>query len=265
MSRHVIAKSILDVDIETQGKVPARAVAYARSRIGAVAGHTHEPILYARAKLTRSSDPALARPSIAQASLDVDGRVVRARAAGETMLVAIDLLHDRLVRRLDRMAQHWEARRGGRPTPGEHEWRHGEEPSHRAHHYPRPADEREIVRHKSFALVAETPDEAAFEMDVLDYDFHLFTDVDTHLDSVMYRAGPTGYRLARTAPGPVPSAAVSLTVSPQPAPRLKATEAVERLVLTGWPFVFFVDADSGRGSVLYHRHDGSYGLIAPAA
>jgi hypothetical protein len=94
-----------------------------------------------------------------------------------------------------------EARRGGRPVPGEHEWRHGEEPSHRAHHYRRPADEREIVRHKSFALVAETPDEAAFEMDVLDYDFHLFIDVDTRLDSVLYRAGPTGYRLARTAPG----------------------------------------------------------------
>jgi hypothetical protein len=155
-----------------------------------------------------------------------------------------------------------EARRGGRPVPGEHEWRHGEEPSHRAHHYRRPADEREIVRHKSFALVAETPDEAAFEMDVLDYDFHLF--IDTRLDSVLYRAGPTGYRLARTAPGPVPSAAVPLTVTPQPAPRLKVTEAVARLVLTGWPFVFFVDADSGRGGVLYHRYDGHYGLIAPA-
>jgi hypothetical protein len=95
MSRHGIAKSIPDVDIETQGKVPARAVAYPRSRIGAVAGHTHEPILYARAKLTRSSDPALARPSIAHASLDVDGRAVRGRATGETMLAAIDLLHDR--------------------------------------------------------------------------------------------------------------------------------------------------------------------------
>jgi hypothetical protein len=25
-----------------------------------------------------------------------------------------------------------------------------------------------------------------------------------------------------------------------------------------------VDADSGRGGVLYHRYDGHYGLIAPA-
>ena len=265
MSRYMIVKSVPDVDVETRGKVSARAVGYARSRIVVLAKHTNEPILYARAKLTQAGDPALSRPSVAQANLDLDGRPVRAQATGETMFEAIDLLHDRLLRRLDRMAQHWEARRGGRPTPGEHEWRHGEEPAHRSDHYPRPADEREIVRHKSFALAAETPDEAAFEMDVLDYDFHLFTDVDTHLDALLYRAGPTGYRMARAAPGPVPSTAVALTVSPQPAPRLEVSEAVERLELTGWPFVFFVDAGTERGSVLYHRYDGHYGMISPAA
>jgi hypothetical protein len=30
------------------------------------------------------------------------------------------------------------------------------------------------------------------------------------------------------------------------------------------PFLFFVDAERGRGAVLYHRYDGHYGLIAPA-
>ncbi|MCQ4083887.1 sigma 54 modulation/S30EA ribosomal C-terminal domain-containing protein [Streptomyces sp. RB6PN25] len=50
-----------------------------------------------------------------------------------------------------------------------------------------------MVRHKSFSLARETPDEAAFEMEAMDYDFHLFTDLDTGRDSVIYRAGPTGY------------------------------------------------------------------------
>jgi hypothetical protein len=28
--------------------------------------------------------------------------------------------------------------------------------------------------------------------------------------------------------------------------------------------VFFIDAATGRGSVVYHRYDGHYGLLVPA-
>ncbi|WP_340687998.1 hypothetical protein [Amycolatopsis coloradensis] len=74
-------------------------------------------------------------------------------------------------------------------------------------------------------------DEAFFEMHLPDYDFHLFTESGTGQDSVRYHAGPTLPRLAQpTPPG---------------------------------PHLFFVDADRGRGSVLYHRYDGHYGLITP--
>jgi hypothetical protein len=183
------------------------------------------------------------------------------------MREAIDILHDRLARRLERMARHWEARRGSRPTAGEHEWRHVSQPTHRPDYYPRPADQRQILRHKAFALAIATPDEAAFDMDVMDYDFHLFTDAYTGRDSVIYRAGPTGYRMACTAAVPEPArrAAVPLTMSSVPAPCLAISEAVERLELTGQPFVFFVDPDTERGTILYHRYDGHYGLITSGA
>jgi len=39
--------------------------------------------------------------------------------------------------------------------------------------------------------------------------------------------------------------------------------AVERLDLTGERFVFFVDAQTLRGNVLYHRYDGHFGLVEP--
>ena len=39
--------------------------------------------------------------------------------------------------------------------------------------------------------------------------------------------------------------------------------AREQLELMDEPFVFFVDAKSGRGNVLYRRYDGHYGLITP--
>ena len=109
-----------------------------------------------------------------------------------------------------------------------------------------------------------TVDEAALEMDLLDYDFHLFTEKGTGTASVLYRAGPTGYRLAPVAPAPADQLSpfeLPVTISPQPARCLTVEQATERL---GLPFLFFIDAAQGRASVLYHRCDGHYGLITPA-
>jgi hypothetical protein len=109
------------------------------------------------------------------------------------------------------------------------------------------------------------PDEALFEMESMDYDFHLFTDAATGQDSVVYRAGPTGYRLAQLRPRPESEpVVVPLTVSTVPAAALSLAEAKERLDLTDQPFLFFADSATGRGNVLYHRYDGHYGLITPA-
>jgi hypothetical protein len=56
-----------------------------------------------------------------------------------------------------------------------------------------------------------------------------------------------------------------VTVNPQPAPRLTVERAAERRGLLGLPFLFFLDAGHDRGSPLYHRHDGHYGLLTPQA
>ena len=121
------------------------------------------------------------------------------------------------------------------------------------------------MRHKSYALARQTPDEAAAEADLLDYDFHLFTEKSTGEDGVIYRTAG-GYRLALAHPrtrrlGPVGS---SIAVSEMPAPRLAVAEAAARLEAAGQPFLFFVNAGTGRGNLIYHRYDGHYGLIAPA-
>jgi hypothetical protein len=82
---------------------------------------------------------------------------------------------------------------------------------------------------------------------------------------VIYRSGD-GYRLVLARPrthrlGPVDP---SITVCPAPAPRLSITGAINRLEAAGQPFLFFVNAETGRGNLIYHRYDGHYGLIAPA-
>ncbi|MFB9905415.1 ribosome hibernation promotion factor [Allokutzneria oryzae] len=240
---------------------------YARDKIGALLHLAHRPVLFARVRVSRHGDPAVSRPVVAQANLDVNGRLVRAQAVGESSWEAVDRLEARLRHRLERVARHWEAHPGGRRSPEPHEWRHEFEPTHRHRWFPRPEGEREIMRHKSFTLPRCTIDDAALDMGMLDYDFHLFTEVGTGQDSVLYRAGATGYRLAQlTPPGPheLSPFQLPLTVSTQPAPALTTGEAVARLNLLGQPFLFFLDADRGRGAVLYHRYDGHYGLITPA-
>jgi ribosome-associated translation inhibitor RaiA len=255
-----------DVEVVTRDELPGIAD-YARRKIGGLGQFSHQPVLFARVKLTKLPDPAVERPMVAQANLDVDGRVVRAQVAAATAREAIDRLEARLRRRLQRAAENWEARRGSQPVTDRHEWRHGSEPTHRPSYFPRPVEKRRIIRHKSFTLGTLTVDEAADEMDLLDYDFHLFTERGTGQDSVLYRVGPTGYRLAQVTPVPASRLApfeLPVTLSTQPAPRLTAEQAIERLVQLGLPFVFFVDAQSNRGNVLYHRYDGHYGLITPA-
>jgi len=253
------------VQTETRGAVPEDMAGFAVHQVSSLLRAASEPVLFARVKLIMSADPAVEHPAIAQVSIDLNGRLVRAQAAGGTMREAVEHACGRLRIRLQRAARNWEAVRGGRPVPGPGEWRHQSLPAPRLPYIPRPPGERTIVRHKSYALARQTPDEAAADAELLDYDFYLFTEKSTGEDSVIYRIAD-GWRLALAHPrtrrlGPVDP---SITVSDMPAPRLPVTEAAARLEAAEQPFLFFVNAGTGRGNLIYHRYDGHYGLIAPA-
>jgi ribosome-associated translation inhibitor RaiA len=255
-----------EVQVVIHGEVPPDCVEHARKVIRKATLRTVEPVLHARVRLSQGRDPAVPRSAIAQANLSVNGRPVRAHVAAETMHEAIDLLEDRLVHRLNRLREAGHARhagaQGAEPPDSRQvsERKHHPEAHHRSGHEPR------VVRRKSFSLARETPGEAVFEMELMDYGFHLFTDAESGTDSVVYRAGPTGYRVARVRPSEEPAGAPAapLTASRIPAVRLSLTEAEQRLELLGLPFVFFADRESRRGNVLYRRYDGCYGLITPA-
>lgn len=238
----------LDVEVTTHGRLPG-ADEYARAKIAALPRLAHRPVLSARVTLTRHGDLAVARPVVAQANLDVTGRVIRAHAEAGTAREAIDLLDARLRRQLAHIGKHWET------------W-------HETRNKPRGRENEvkpEIVAHKSFSAHRCTVDEAERELGLLDYDFHLFTESGSGQDAVLYRAEPAGFRLALLAPpGELAAHELPVTTSDQPAPLLTAVEATERLDLLGLPFLFYLDADRGRGAVVYHRTDGDHGLITPA-
>ena len=255
----------IDIVVTTHGELPG-AADYVREKLGKLPRFSHRPVRQVRVKLTKHHDPAVERPVVAQANVDVDGRLVRAQVEGETVREAVDRLEDRLRRRLQRVAEHWEARRGRRAVAGE--WRRDSEPTHRPKYFPRPREERRVVRRKSYSMAPCSVDEAAVEMEMLDYDFHLFTEKGTRSAGVLYRGGPTGYRLALVAPvteDRLSPFELPLTISPHPAPCLTEEAAIERLGLLDLPFLFYIDAARGCASVLYRRYDGHYGLLTPAS
>jgi Sigma 54 modulation/S30EA ribosomal protein C terminus len=253
------------IRIETHGEVPPWAVGVARAKVESAIGAAAEPILSARVMLAMAPDPAVARPVVAQATVDMNGQVIRAQATGKTAREAIGHLGTRLRARLARAARNWAAVRGT-TAAGEHGehggWRHRSVPEHRPPYFPRPEEQRLVIRRASYSACPQPLDGAVDELDLLDYDFHLFTERSTGQDCLLTRV-PGGYRLARArqdlAGQVLPPEHV--TVSALPVPTLSVAAAAERLSVSQEPFVFFVDAATGHGSVLYHRYDGHYGQL----
>jgi ribosomal subunit interface protein len=247
------------VEVTSRGEVPESTVGYARTKVEHVVRFAHEPVLNAHVVLTEAHDPAVERWARAEASLNVNGTPVRAHAIASDMLGAVDLLEGRLQTSLVQHADRNRTRHRWIGVAAEHEWRHGDLPSRREPHFPRPPEQREVIRRKTFALEPMTPDEAAFDMDMLGHDFYLFTDLRSGKDAMVYRAGEGRFAVLGEA---VPEGeSAPLVMMAGAAPTLSEDEAISRLGLTGDPYLFYLDADSHRGRVLYLRYDGHYGLI----
>jgi ribosome-associated translation inhibitor RaiA len=254
-----------DVVLQSRGDVTPAEREYAEAKIRRLRGLVASPVLFARVVLTRHDDPARERPASAKGELDVNGRLVHAHVAAATMHEAIDLLDARLQQRLERLAHRTQSKARRARGTDRSEWHHGDREATRPEYFPRPLDEREVVRTKSFAVDAMTPDEAALDLELLDHDFCLFVNLETGEDNVIARAAGSGYVLFE------PSATCSLTDTAAPIahseqrpPTATTEEAVDLLELGGLRHLFFLDPDDGRGRVLYHRYDGHYGLIEPA-
>jgi Sigma 54 modulation/S30EA ribosomal protein C terminus len=258
--------------VELRGGVAADLADYARTKLAGVLVHTGRPVLRSRIRVIRHADPARELPVAAQVDLDLGGRFVGVRVEAATPREAVDRLIDRLDRRLERVARHWEARRGRMDHQegncgNAHEWRHGSLPTRRAESYPRPPQEREVIAHTTISPERCTVDAAVAEMQDLGQEFHLFVESSRGVDSIVYRTGPTGVGFAQVDGRAelVTTGAVPVTADTVPAPLLDVDGAAERLGLSGQTFLFYLDGDRARGCVLHLRRDGHYGLIEPWA
>ncbi len=252
------------VDVTTHGEFPG-AADYAQAKIGSLARLTRRPLTHAHVRLTRSHNPAADNPVVAQANIDFAGRVVRAQVDAASASEAIDLLESRLRRRVEHLHELADPQRGPEAAPP---WRHEHEAPRNVRGAAGVVSDPRVIRRKSFAMAPCTVDEAVAEMELLDYDFHLFHEIGSGAAAVVYRGAPSGYRLALVAPalaGEVTPYRSLVTISTHPLPCLREEDAVARLSLMDLRFLFFIDAAQGRASVLYRRYDGHYGLITPTS
>ncbi|HSJ45860.1 MAG TPA: HPF/RaiA family ribosome-associated protein [Euzebyales bacterium] len=251
--------STSEVRIAARGDIGDKAKRHAREEVAKVTRRLDDPILFARVKLTLTDDPANQRPAIAQAMLDVNGQPIRAVADGPTVVEAIDLMTERLRHQLEHLTDRRLARRARGPASlGAHEWRHGDTPTARPSYFPRPSEDRQVIRHKSYALEPLTPAEAADQMALLDYDFHLYVDADTGREAIVERVEGDDVRVRL-----VPDGSSSSDAQP-PVPTLDVDDAARLLNLAGQDWLFFVDRKTGRGTVVYRRYDGHDGVVTAA-
>ena len=146
----------------------------------------------AEVELSHERNPSNSEPEVAEATLFINGTVLKAREASEDMYASIDRMSDKLERQVrryrGRQIDRWHGQLKG----------HSPEPEHAV-----PENEEEIeariVRTKQFQMKPMSAEEAVLQMELLDHDFFVFTSADTGDINVVYRRRDGNYGLIEPA------------------------------------------------------------------
>ncbi|HYB26437.1 MAG TPA: sigma 54 modulation/S30EA ribosomal C-terminal domain-containing protein [Solirubrobacteraceae bacterium] len=252
------------IAVTTRGAVNHRAREQAEEKLRDIGSVVKGPILGARMVLIQEANPRIPMPARAEAEVDLQGRLVRARAAAPAMDAAIDDVTDRLQRHLRRYVDRLISREREPAQPANGEWAHRSWSPPPSETFVRPAEEREIIRRKSFAFGPMSVDEAADTLEDLDHEFFLFHDANMGADEVLYWRDDgllalIAPRAVRLPAGTGPFIEPNWFSGP-----IEPAVAVAEMNAVAHRFLFFENAATGRGNVIYRRYDGHYGLIEPA-
>ncbi len=261
------AAEILGAPIEfsTAGAISAGDRRAVVDLLAKVLATSDDPATHIRVRMEHGADRNRVRSTTVRVIVDFKRGAIRGTVTADTTREAIDRLEDRLRAQLRHRIERRKARQHRPPSSGPGEWRHGDLPVQRPPYFPRPVDERQVVRHKTVAPAASTLEEALFDVESMDYDFYLYIDVETDEDAFVVRGDAIEQPRVRFLNGLENGAgAGDVTVDPRPAPVHDVEGAKERLDITDDARLFYRDAHTGRGHVLYRRFDGHYGLIVPA-
>jgi putative sigma-54 modulation protein len=146
----------------------------------------------AEVELIHERNPSNSEPEVAEATLFINGAVLKAREASEDMYASIDRMSDKLERQVRRYR--------GRQIDRWHGQRKGHSPEQETVVLGEEEDiEAKIVRTKQFQMKPMGAEEAVLQMELLDHDFFVFTSADTGDINVVYRRRDGNYGLIEPA------------------------------------------------------------------
>jgi ribosome-associated translation inhibitor RaiA len=226
----------------------------ARERIESLQQFTDDPLTNVRVTVRETN---ASRPFVVDASLVLKDRLLAAHTAGKTPEEALDKAVHRLRRQILRVTKSEVAQRN---EPLDLDKIERPEPQLK------PPNERQIVHRHPYLGVALSTDEAVRELLDVDLEFFLFKHARTDEDVVVYRRDDG--RIGLLHPQGSELADVNDIVVAEPSRHsepLTLEKAREEMDWLNHRFLYFIDAADGCGKVLYLRHDGDYGLVAPHA
>jgi len=257
----------MNVDVTTRGSVPPEMVALAEEKIGELESAIKRPLGQARVVLLEEENPSIPLSSRAEGEVSLAGKTIRGRVEAASIAQAINELAERLQQQLRRHVDRLTTLKRQPAEAGEGHWRHGTWVPPRPPRSFRDPGEREVIRRKVFALEPLAAGEAAAVMSELDHDFYLFHDSATGADSIVYRRddGELAVLAPQDAVAPEGDDEGLIREHSHYSAPLSIGDAVSQMDELNHRFMYFADAATGRGAVLYLRYDGHYGLIEPAA
>ena len=124
-------------------------------------------------------------------------------------------------------------------------------------------EERQIIRRTSYAFEPMSAEDAADALEDLDYEFLLFHDADSDADAVIYRDDEERLALIEPRGAPPAGGQGPVRVPSRFSAPVELDAAVEEMNAVEHRFLYFENAATGRGNVIYRRYDGHYGLVEP--
>ena len=159
-------------------------------------------------ELMVEKNPSIPEPCIAEATVFTRGPVIRARESSTDMYAAIDLVSDKLVRRVKK----YHDKAHGKTRHGHDKLALPVEPdaelapvaaallpdefiAEEAH----AGDNGRVVKTKQFALKPMSVNEATLQMELVGHDFFVFTNAESNRTNVVYRRNDGHYGLSEPA------------------------------------------------------------------
>ena len=190
-----------DMDVVIKGRnipVTEALERYATEKVERVARFFDDERSVARAEveLVHERNRAISEPEVAEATLFINGSVLKASEASEDMYASIDRMSDKLERQVKRyrgrQIDRWQGQLKNAPDVAPEAVE------------PFVVEEEEeigtrIVRTKQFQMKPMSAEEAVLQLELLDHDFYVFTSADTGDINVVYRRRDGNYGLIEPA------------------------------------------------------------------